>query len=171
MCHQGVSLASRVQSSLRWYYSKFCRKEKEHKGFMKSECIIAEQQKSQLGLATPSANAQHHLQGNIQLLAANKTCPNCSQFMQWEARTDISDKFRWRCPDAGCRKTLSIRDGSFLSKSQLLLLHWAILLYWWVREYPVMAAMEEAKSQNPRTQMPQINGFVRFAQLSLYRPP
>ena len=50
---------------------------------------------------------------------------------------------RWRC--LHCRKCISIREGSFFSKSKLTLQKWLILMYWWVREYAVGDASEEAQ--------------------------
>ena len=50
---------------------------------------------------------------------------------------------RWRC--LHCRKCISIREGSFFVKSKLTLQKWLILMYWWVREYAVGDASEEAK--------------------------
>ena len=43
---------------------------------------------------------------------------------------------------ASCKTT---RAGSFFSKSKLTLQQWLVLLYWWVREYPVTDAAEEAR--------------------------
>ena len=50
---------------------------------------------------------------------------------------------RWRCSQ--CHKCVSVRDGSFFAKSKITLQKWLILLYWWVREYPVSDAAEEAE--------------------------
>ena len=44
-----------------------------------------------------------------------------------------------------CRKTQSLRHGSFFEKSKLSLQKWLILLHWWIREYPVTDAAEEAE--------------------------
>ena len=55
------------------------------------------------------------------------------------------DNYRWRCPDPTCRKTCSLRAGSFFEKSKLSLQTWLVLLHWWCREYPVTDAAEEAK--------------------------
>ena len=44
-----------------------------------------------------------------------------------------------------CRKTQSLRHGSFFEKSKLSLQKWLVLLHWWIREYPVTDAAEEAK--------------------------
>ena len=40
---------------------------------------------------------------------------------------------------------MSVREGSFFTKSKLSLTKWLILLYWWSREYPVTDAAEEAE--------------------------
>ena len=52
--------------------------------------------------------------------------------------------FRWRCPARPAEK-LSIREGSFFSKSRLTLQQWLILIHWWMREYPSGQAAEEAR--------------------------
>ena len=76
------------------------------------------------------------------VLSSRKQCP-CGTAMQLQDRNDISDGCRWRCP--ACRRTLSIRDGSFFSRSRLPLQKWLLLIYWWGRQYPVGDAMEEAE--------------------------
>ena len=76
------------------------------------------------------------------LLATNKTCP-CGSAMQLSSRSDVSDGVHFRCPV--CRKCATIRDGSFFSKSRLPLQKWAILMYWWARNYPVTDAASEAE--------------------------
>ena len=68
--------------------------------------------------------------GQIQYLQSNgllpnpKTCPVCSTAntnvdMVLESRDDVSDKYRWRC--TCCQKRISLRDGTFFSKSRLSL--------------------------------------------------
>ena len=52
---------------------------------------------------------------------------------------------RWRCLVSTCRKILSVREGSFFTKSRLTLQQWLILIHWWMREYPSGQAAEEAK--------------------------
>lgn len=54
-------------------------------------------------------------------------------------------KIRWRCPNDLCKKTCTIRSGSFFERSKLSLQQWIVLIHWWVREYPVTRAAEEAK--------------------------
>ena len=63
--------------------------------------------------------------------------------MTLEPRDDISDKFQWKCRH--CNKWISLSDGSFFSKSKLSLQKLAILMYWWVTQYAVANAAEEAE--------------------------
>lgn len=74
------------------------------------------------------------------LLAKDKQCV-CGTPMEISERSDVSDGYRWRCPD--CRKCVSIRKGSFFEKSKITLQKWLLLIHWWAREYPVSAAAEE----------------------------
>ena len=82
-----------------------------------------------------------YLQGK-NLLSTNKTCP-CGSAIQLSPRSDASDGVRFRCSD--CHKCTSIRDGSFFSKSRLVLKKWVVLMYWWARNYPVIDAARKAK--------------------------
>ena len=79
------------------------------------------------------------------VLASTKQCP-CGTAMILQTRRDISDGCRWRCPS--CRKSISIREGSFFDKSRLPLQKWLILIYWWAKQYPVSDAEEEAQVTN-----------------------
>ena len=45
--------------------------------------------------------------------------------------------YRWRCLVPSCKKTRSLREGSFFAKSKLSLQKWLVLLHWWCREYPM----------------------------------
>ena len=107
------------------------------------------------------------------LIARNKTCPSCSSVMHMQCRNDIQDKRRyshvpksikhsifcgwiafqfdnrWRCVDDGCKKSCSIRAGTFFDKSKLSLQQWLVIIFWWVRQYPVTKAAEEAKVSEP----------------------
>ena len=56
------------------------------------------------------------------LLPDPKACPVCSTTwanvnMVLEQRNDVRDKYRWRC--TACQKRISLRDGTFFSKSRL----------------------------------------------------
>ena len=44
-----------------------------------------------------------------------------------------------------CRKSISIREGTFFEQTRITLQKWLILIYWWVREYAVTDAIEEAE--------------------------
>ena len=63
--------------------------------------------------------------------------------MEMKERSDISDGYRWRCPD--CNKTASIRKGSFFEQSKLTLQKWLLLMHWWARQYPVTDAAVEVE--------------------------
>ena len=43
---------------------------------------------------------------------------------------------------SNCRKSIGLRDGTFLSLRQ-----WVVLMYWWIRQYPVSDAAQEAEVQ------------------------
>lgn len=43
-----------------------------------------------------------------------------------------------------CRKSVSVREGSFFSQSKLSLQQWLLVIHWWCRQYPVSDAAEEA---------------------------
>ena len=82
-----------------------------------------------------------YLQGK-NLLASTKVC-SCGTTMVLGIRRDVSDGRVFRCPT--CKNTKSIRDRSFFNLSKLQLQKWMVLLYWWVRQYPVSDAADEAK--------------------------
>ena len=76
------------------------------------------------------------------LLATGQTCV-CSAAMALRRKSDLSDGYIFRC--GTCKTTKSLRSASFFSKSKLPLQKWLVLLYWWIRQYPVTDAAEEAK--------------------------
>ena len=57
-------------------------------------------------------------------------------------KADLSDGHIFRCPS--CKTTKSLRNGSFFDKSKLTLQKWMVIIYWWVWQYPVSDAAEEA---------------------------
>ena len=77
------------------------------------------------------------------LLATNLTCSGCHAPMTIGLKRDISDGCIFRCRI--CESTKSLTANSFFSKSKLPLQKWLVLLYWWMRQYPVTDAAEEAK--------------------------
>ena len=46
-----------------------------------------------------------------------------------------------------CCKSAGLRDRTFFDKSKLTLRQWIVLIYWWVRQYPVTDAAQEAEVQ------------------------
>ena len=81
------------------------------------------------------------------LLATNKLCSGCGTQMVIGTRSDVSDGYRFRCPN--CHKCISLRDGSFFAKSRLTLQTWMIVIYWWAKQYPVKDAAMEAEVSEP----------------------
>ena len=62
-----------------------------------------------------------------------------------QQRSDITDQYRWRYPWSGCKKSLSLRSGTFFEQSRLQLRQWIVLMYCWAREYPIKDAAEGAE--------------------------
>ena len=63
-----------------------------------------------------------------------------------------------------CRKSLGLRDGSFFEKSKLSLKQWVVLMYWWVRQYPVGDASQEAEiKEECHTGIPVSEGYLQLA--------
>ena len=58
-------------------------------------------------------------------------CSCCNQAMKWSKDAHLSDGFRWRCNKRSCRTQVSVRDGSFFSKSRLPLQQLVEMLYMW----------------------------------------
>ena len=63
--------------------------------------------------------------------------------MRERPRKDVSDSRSWWCPQ--CKGRKSIREGSFFSKSRLPLKKWLLLLFFWLREFPVTTAALDAE--------------------------
>ena len=82
---------------------------------------------------------------NKRRLARSQDCTSCNTAMREGRRGDISDGVVWRCPQ--CKRTKSIRDGSFFSKSRLPLQKWLLLLHYWSKEFPVKDAADDADTQ------------------------
>ena len=74
------------------------------------------------------------------ILAKEKKCA-CGLDMELSERRDVSDGFRWHCPE--CRKCVSIRKGSFFEKSKITLQKWLLLIHWWAGQYAVSTAADE----------------------------
>ena len=77
------------------------------------------------------------------LLAQNAWCPSCGTAMHWQKCSKLSDGYQWRCPRSTCRKKLSIRNGSFFSRSHLSLQTWLKLIYFWATDEPVMKVHQQ----------------------------
>ena len=77
------------------------------------------------------------------LLAQQKTCHRCLVPMNIARRASHTGGCAFRCPQ--CHTYTSLRSGSFFVKSRLPLQKWLLLIYLWVREYPIKDAQEEAE--------------------------
>ena len=78
------------------------------------------------------------------LLSSAKQCPVCTTPMDFQTRSDITDGYRWRCPDTTCRKCVTIRENSFFEKYRLTLKKMAGINIL-ARQYTVSDACEEAQ--------------------------
>ena len=85
-------------------------------------------------------NSTVRLQANTTILYTNS---RCNIQMREQPRRDVNDQVSWWCPHCKMRKT--IREGSFFHKSHIALQKWLLLIYPWVRQYPVTDAAEEAE--------------------------
>ena len=76
------------------------------------------------------------------LLSTAQTCSNCNVVMRNGQRSDISDGVVWRCPQ--CKRTKSIREGSFFEKSRLPLNKWVLMIHYWSKQFPAKDASDDA---------------------------
>ena len=97
----------------------------------------------------------------LNLLALDVTC-SCGVQMSLGQKSDLTDGHIFRC--SSCKTTKTVRRGSFFTKSKLRLSQWIIVIYCWVRQYPVTKACEELE---PVLRQPLIyfSGWERCAAL------
>ena len=74
------------------------------------------------------------------LLASEKTCQRCDTEMRFSVKASLNDKFVWRCKRKGCKTNVSVRDGSFFTKSKLSLNKLLHCIYLWSLETPIVSA-------------------------------
>ena len=70
-------------------------RESEREKLCKMESVL-----SLSAVIGPDVNQQITWLQSKGLLPQTKHCPSCSTAMSLQARSDITDKFRWRCPDS-----------------------------------------------------------------------
>jgi len=64
------------------------------------------------------------------LLKEKITCVRCFRNMMYKAKdSSKADRFRYRCADQSCRKTASIRTGSFFESSKLTLMEYTRIVF------------------------------------------
>ena len=109
--------------------------------------------------------AEHYI--GIILYTTDTTC-RCNVPMQERKRSDVTDSVSWYCPQCYTRK--SIRDGSFFAKSKITLQKWMLLLHFWVHQYPVTDAMQEAEVDR-RTAIDAYQWLREICSFSLIQAP
>ena len=67
---------------------------------------------------------------------------------------------------SNCRKSVGLCDGTFFEKSKLSLRQWVVLMYWWVHQYPVSDAAQEAEAEREKTAV-QVYQYLRDMQLEI----
>ena len=109
---------------------------------------------SRLSLDTISVtlkdDSMEHIQflQRLNLLASDMVC-SCGTQMNLGQKSDLTDGHIFRC--SSCKTTKSVRYGSFFTKSKLRLSQWIIVIYCWVRQYPVTKACEESRASRKAT--------------------
>ena len=68
------------------------------------------------------------------LLAVHRDCPTCNAVMNEKVYNRVLDGKIWRCPRKQCRKTVSLRKGSFFDRTKLPLTKLTDMLYYWSME-------------------------------------
>jgi transposase-like protein len=78
------------------------------------------------------------LQGKVLLGNFNSICDICGEgsFRLVEDSSYSKDGVVWRCTNRKCNKKISIREGSWFSKSHLLLEQIVKLTYYWIYDLP-----------------------------------
>ena len=69
-----------------------------------------------------------------QMLKSEVKCDSCENEMNWTKYAKSKDGYAWKCHTKDCAKfksTVSIRTGSFFSKSRLMLQTWVHVMYMW----------------------------------------
>ena len=86
------------------------------------------------------------------LIPATKLCERCtnSQVMILTEKPDVSDGYKWRCPQ--CKTFKSVRGGknqagqqNFFHNSKVSLQIWLLIMWLWSRQWPVTKAAEECE--------------------------
>ena len=125
--------------------NRAAQKQRLHLPRVSSFCSTMESVLALSAVIGPEVDKQISWLQSKGLLGRNKLCPACNQPMDMQQRRDITDGHRWRCPVSTCKKSVSLRSGTFFEQSRLQLRQWIVLMYWWAREYPVKDAAEEAE--------------------------
>ena len=77
------------------------------------------------------------------LIKTQKRCMSCKSRMEIQNDALTIDGCRWRCKNSRCRKTKSIRDNSFFSRSNLSMEKIIQIILFWSKEITLKMASEE----------------------------
>ena len=119
-----------------------------------TQMATATTRQSRLSLDTISValkdDSMEHIQflQRLNLLASDMTC-SCGVQMSLGQKSDLTDGHNFRC--SSCKTTKSVRHGRFFTKGKLRLSKWIIVIYCWVRQYPVTKACEESRASHKAT--------------------
>jgi hypothetical protein len=86
------------------------------------------------------------------LLQSGLVCPRCSVLMLWMKRSQIRDKFKWKCINKNCTKyktTFSIRIGSLFNGVSTSFDKIIFSIYKWAVGTSVTQACEEVDISRP----------------------
>ena len=82
------------------------------------------------------------------LLAENKDCPACGRDMHLVRRKSSPEKMGWKCPWKGCRKEVSLREGTFFSHSHLEIQQFLCTVHLSLTRTPLGRMMKEVQVCN-----------------------
>jgi len=92
---------------------------------------------------TPENCRQYLRQNNLLAAVMVINCARCGAVMHEARNVRVEDAVVWRCPERRCRKTTSVRKGSFFEGAHLPLQKLIELVYWWA----INVSHGEAQSQ------------------------
>lgn len=68
----------------------------------------------------------------IGLISNRYTCPKCGENMKKNKRSDVCDKYMWRCTKGGHDVKRSMRKGSWFDESTLSMSDILLITYFWI---------------------------------------
>ncbi len=72
-----------------------------------------------------------------------KRCTKCKSRMQIQKKITETDGMLWKCKNSQCKKTKSLRDATFFSKSHLSIQKILLICYFWSKNYTIKQVVDE----------------------------